>query len=150
MLKYLSFLGGIILLFSACEPDRTQFELDEDAILAYIEENSLDATRHPSGLYYIIDDPGSGNKRPNLASEVSVRYRGYFLDGEVFDETTGTDVATFPLRGVIQGWQIGIPLFMRGGKGVLLIPSGLAYGRSGRGQIPPNTVLAFDIELVNF
>jgi len=150
MFKYLSFLMGIILLLSACEPDRTQFELDEDAIKAYIEENNLDATRHDSGLYYVIEQPGTGTIMPNLASQVTVRYRGYFLDGTTFDQTQGNDTATFPLNGVIQGWQIGIPLFKKGGEGILLIPSSLAYGRFGRGPVPPNTVLVFDIELVNF
>ena len=57
--------------------------------------------------------------------------------------------ATFPLSGVIAGWQQGIPLFKKGGKGILLIPSELGYGNVSQGAIPENSVLIFDIELID-
>ncbi|MGB1218088.1 MAG: FKBP-type peptidyl-prolyl cis-trans isomerase, partial [Saprospiraceae bacterium] len=57
----------------------------------------------------------------------------------------------FPLTGVIKGWQEAIPLLSKGGKGTFLIPSGLAYGARGAGaDIPGNTVLIFDVELLDF
>ena len=67
----------------------------------------------------------------------------------MFDQTT-SGPATFPLSRVIAGWQEGIPLFKKGGKGLLLIPSTIAYGSRGAGSIPPNAPIAFEVELVDF
>jgi FKBP-type peptidyl-prolyl cis-trans isomerase FkpA len=66
----------------------------------------------------------------------------------VFDES-GSDGIVFPLNGVIEGWTEGIPYFKEGGSGKLLVPSALAYGRQGSGSIAPNTVLIFDVELID-
>jgi FKBP-type peptidyl-prolyl cis-trans isomerase FkpA len=74
-----------------------------------------------------------------------VDYTGYFMDGKVFDES----VSTFSLRGVIAGWREGIPLFGKGGKGKLLIPSRLGYGSNPPPGIPKDAVLLFDIHLID-
>jgi len=73
-------------------------------------------------LYYIIEEPGS-RIRPTVNSTVSIIYKGYLTDADttVFDDSNGIP-RTFPLAGVIAGWQIGIPLFREGGKGKLIIP----------------------------
>jgi len=99
-------------------------------------------------LQYVIETAGTeGN--PSSTSNVQVNYRGYFLNGNEFDSSNGTPIS-FNLGGVIQGWQEGIPLFQKGGKGVLLIPSHLAYGPNGTNGIPPNTPILFDVELLDF
>jgi len=126
-----------------------QLAIDIEIIDNYLEDNNTEAQKTDSGIHYYFEEEGDG-ERPDKNSSVTVKYKGYFLDGTVFDQTTGDDTATFPLSGVIQGWQEGIPLFKKGGKGTLLIPSALAYGTIGNSSIPPNTVLAFDIELVDF
>ncbi len=81
---------------------------------------------------------------------MKVKYKGYLTDGTVFDQTTGSLSATFSLSGLIEGWQEGIPLLKKGGKGTFFLPSALGYGPSGAGSIPPNTVLIFEIELLDF
>ena len=65
-----------------------------------------------------------------------------------FDQSSSNGI-TFPLSGVIQGWQEGIPLFKEGGSGILLIPSALGYGSQSVGTIPANSVLIFDINLID-
>jgi FKBP-type peptidyl-prolyl cis-trans isomerase FkpA len=70
------------------------------------------------------------------------------LDGTVFDKTTTSAFGPFSLNGVIQGWQIGIPLVKAGGRIMLLIPSGLGYGNSSAGSIPANSVLLFTIDVL--
>ncbi len=149
-MKHLLWLAlPIVFLFAGCEEDQpNQFETNRQLIEAYLEENQLTAREHSSGLFYIIDEPGSGGS-PNVNSEVLVNYKGYLLDGSVFDETYGTP-RTFFLRQVIQGWQIGIPLLQKGGKGRFFIPSYLAYGATSRPGIPPNSILIFETELINF
>ena len=122
-----------------------QFAVDIKLIDDYIKANSLDAIKTPQGVYYVVDTIG-GAEKPLITNQVTANYKGYFLDGVVFD--SGTNVV-FDLFGVIPGWQIGIPKFGKGGKGKLLIPSKLGYGTSdvnGR----TNAVLIFDIELIDF
>ncbi|HMO40695.1 MAG TPA: FKBP-type peptidyl-prolyl cis-trans isomerase [Saprospiraceae bacterium] len=138
-----------LLLAVACKKDRDQTEIDREKIEQYLAANNLTATAHPSGLYYIITEPGTGANPPTNAN-VTVRYKGSLLDGTVFDQTPGNEARTFPLQNLIQSWQIGIPLVARGGKITLFSPSALAYGSRGVGIIPANSVLIFEIELVNF
>ena len=137
------------ILFTAisCKKEVDYAQIDEDIILQYITDNNLNAQATGSGLYYVIDNPGNGDT-PNINSTVTVAYVGKLTDGTIFDQS-GTVPATFPLSGVIQGWQEGIPLFNEGGSGTLLIPSALGYGNQAVGSIPANSVLIFDVELIN-
>lgn len=100
----------------------------------------------PSGLQYKIIAEGSG-KVPTTSDTVRVRYKGTTIDGQVFDEQK--DPIAFPLANIIPGWTEGLQLMKEGGKAMLYIPSDLAYGEMGAGDlIKPNSVLIFEIELV--
>jgi len=136
-----------VLIFTSCDKE-TSFEPQTEAdIIAYIEANDLNATRTNSGLFYVINDEGSGT-RPTSNSNVTVAYRGYFLDGNTFDQSGDAGIS-FGLNRVISGWTEGIPLFKEGGEGLLLVPSNLGYGDSRRGSIPGGAVLVFDIKLIS-
>jgi len=148
-------LGAVIIICSmlvACSKEEDQKEVDQEIIEKYIAENNLDAQSTSSGLYYVIEETGSGGN-PTTQNEVTVHYRGYLTDGFIFDSSYDRgEKAMFPLSRVIAGWQEGIPLFQKGGKGVLLIPSHLGYGNNPPfgSAIPSNAVLIFDIELFDF
>jgi FKBP-type peptidyl-prolyl cis-trans isomerase FkpA len=143
--------GGSVLIFEVALIDYAA--KNEQEIVAYIEDNQLDATRTDSGLYYVIDVEGTGDA-PLETSNVSVKYKGYFTNGTVFDENLTSSV-TFDLEGVISGWTEGVQNLKVGGSGKLLIPSHLGYGRygrldqSGNEVIPEGAVLIFEIELVS-
>lgn len=139
----------IVLCFLSCKKKSTasQAELDEKIITNYISDHNLNATATGSGLYYVMTTVGTG-AQPNINSNVTVNYKGSLKDGSIFDQTAPSG-ATFSLKSVIKGWQEGIPLFKKGGKGMLLIPSALGYGTSATGSIPANSVLIFDIDLLN-
>ncbi|MEO9571299.1 MAG: FKBP-type peptidyl-prolyl cis-trans isomerase [Polaribacter sp.] len=122
-------------------------EQNEAAILQYIEDNNLTATKTESGLYYVINNEGTG-AQPTNTSNVTVAYKGSFLNGTVFDESTVSG-ATFNLNEVIEGWTEGLQLFKEGGDGILLIPYTLGYGEYGYSSIPGYTVLAFDVKLIS-
>ncbi|HEX8424718.1 FKBP-type peptidyl-prolyl cis-trans isomerase [Hymenobacter sp.] len=131
---------------------------DSVAINKYIADSSFTtAQRQSSGLYIITRKPGTGSL-PQVGQQVSVIYKGSFLNNRVFDQSrpdmTGRIVPlTFALgRGqVIAGWDEGIGLMRKGQKAILLIPSSLAYGTSGAvNTIPPDTPLRFDVELTDF
>lgn len=139
------------VVFSSCSNDKKNENIDtpeqnEADIVAYIAANNLDAIKSESGLYYVIDEPGTG-EQPVTSSDVTVAYKGYFLDGSVFDQSDENGI-TFPLSRVIKGWTEGIAYFKEGGSGMLLIPAQLGYGNSGSGPIPGGSVLLFDIKLL--
>ena len=148
MKKYL-YLFTLVLVFISCsDKTDTSFEPEtEQDIIQYIEDNNLNATRSNSGLYYVINNEGSG-ARPTSTSNVTVDYKGYFLDGVVFDESNSNGIS-FRLNEVIQGWTEGITYFREGGNGILLVPYNLGYGASGRGSIPGGSVLIFNIRLLS-
>lgn len=121
---------------------------NEEQIQAYILENDIVAQKSDSGLYYVIDEPLGTGEQPTENDNVTVAYKGYFLNGTVFDESNFSGV-TFGLQQVITGWTEGITYFNEGGTGVLLLPSRLAYGNRGTNGIPPGAVLIFDINLIS-
>ncbi|MEL7119017.1 MAG: FKBP-type peptidyl-prolyl cis-trans isomerase [Bacteroidota bacterium] len=153
MKKMLWFVIIAILGLTACGDNQTQFEEDLDKIDEYINTNNLsDVIQHPSGIFYQITQQGNGSGNfPRFNSNVVVRYKGYLLDGTVFDQTEGSSTANFNLAGTVQGFQIGVTLLEKGGKGTFIIPSQLGYGfRGSPPAIPANSVLVFEIELVDF
>lgn len=144
-------LGVIVLGCMGCKKDEVAesedyTEIDKAIILEYLDSNNITATETSSGLFYEIIDPGYG-VRPNVNSYVSVKYRGYYTSGVVFDQATSA--VSFGLGNLIAGWKEGIPLIKKGGEIKLFVPSHLAYGSTGSGSVPPNTVLIFEIELID-
>ncbi|MFA9370463.1 MAG: FKBP-type peptidyl-prolyl cis-trans isomerase [Labilibaculum antarcticum] len=122
-------------------------EQNEAEIIAYVAANNLDAIRSNSGLYYVIDEPGTG-EQPTGTSTVTVAYKGYYLNGTLFDES-GTNGVSFGLDRVIEGWTEGIAFFKEGGNGILLVPAHLGYGNYDYSTIPGGSVLIFDINLIS-
>lgn len=147
-MKYLLPILLVAFSLSSCAKKKAEKQAieDEEIIQQYISSNNLNATPTGSGLYYIIDSQGTGEGCTS-ASTVTVAYTGSFTSGIVFEQSPAQGVE-FPLSGVIKGWTEGIPYFKEGGVGTLILPSALAYGRNGSGSIPPNTVLIFDVELI--
>jgi len=123
---------------------------DDKIIQKYIADKGLKAVKDPSGVYVVTEKEGSAEK-PAVSNTVTVHYHGMLTNGTVFDSSVDRgEPATFPLGRVVQGWQVGIPYFGKGGKGTLIIPSSLAYGPRAAGSIPPNSVLIFDVEVIDF
>jgi FKBP-type peptidyl-prolyl cis-trans isomerase FkpA len=142
----------LAVTFFSCEKGLTpeqQLQADIEKIKEYLDKKNLTAQSTASGLHYIIEVSGSGS-HPGPSSTVTVNYVGRLLKNEeIFDQTT-TGPRTFELQGLIEGWQEGIPLLKKGGKGKFFVPSALGYGPFGSGSIPANAPLIFDIELVDF
>jgi len=151
----------LLLLMSSCGEEESAFsgksaeEIKQAQLVeiqTYMDSNSLVAdTITDSGLHVIHLEDGNG-EFPTVQNTVTVIYHGTLLNGTVFDSSRdrGTD-ATFPLTNVIQGWQEGIPFLSKGGKSILIIPSAIAYGsNSPSAAIPANSVLVFEVELIDF
>ncbi len=143
-----------------------QKTIDEELIDKFLTENNIEAQSTASGLRYVITEEGEG-VQPETGQTVEVNYVGHVLNGEYFD-TSIKSVAEekglyneqreykpleFPLGqgAVISGWDEGLALLNKRAKATFYIPSGLAYGPRARSeQIPANSILVFDVELVNF
>ena len=104
----------------------------------------------PSGLQYQVITAGTG-KIPKATDTVTTHYRGTLIDGTEFDSSYKRgEPASFPVNGVIKGWTEALQLMKVGSKWQLFIPSSLAYGPQGAGQvIGPNATLVFEIELLS-
>ncbi len=102
-----------------------------------------------SGLQYKIITKGEGSI-PTDKDKVKVHYKGTLLNGETFDSSYDRgEPATFPVTGVIKGWQEALQLMPVGSKWIVYIPSEIAYGvRGSRGAIEPNMALIFEMELL--
>lgn len=143
----------VSLLFVSCLSDGgTSKSIDytvqnEKEIVDYVAKNKLTVTRTDSGLYYIVNEPGTG-AHPTATSNVTVAYKGYFTNGNVFDQSKPEGIS-FGLQQVIKGWTEGIPQFKAGGSGLLLIPARLGYGSNDSGPIPAGSVLIFEVKLIS-
>ena len=140
------------------------YQQKEQAKVAALAKKNLEASRAfleankkkpgvvtlPSGLQYKIITEGTG-KHPKLTDTVVAHYRGTLINGTEFDSSyKRNQPATFPVEGVIKGWQEALPLMREGAKWQVYIPPELAYGEHGAGSaIGPNEALIFDIELLS-
>jgi FKBP-type peptidyl-prolyl cis-trans isomerase FklB len=118
---------------------------------AFLEENSKKSGVKvlPSGLQYKVIKNGTG-KNPSATSKVKVHYRGTLINGKEFDSSYKRNAqAEITLNQVIPGWTEGLQLMKVGGKYQFFIPPNLGYGARGAGaDIPPNSALIFEVELL--
>ncbi|WP_199118407.1 FKBP-type peptidyl-prolyl cis-trans isomerase [Pedobacter sp. ASV28] len=126
--------------------EKSQQQLDDNRIQAFLTAKGITATKHPSGVYYQVITPGTGTDVIDQHSTVVYKYTGRTLDGTQFDSN---DSFSTTLLSVIPGWEKVLPLFTAGAKVRLFIPSNLGYGVLGSGSIPPNAVLDFTIEITS-
>lgn len=152
----LSFL--VITAYTACQKTDEKQTCDFDAcsikapaaeirqIEDYLAANNLQAVQHCSGMFYQIIEEGSGTA-PTVCNNVDVTYSGKLTNGQQFD--AATTPVSFNLGYLIHSWKIGIPLIKKGGRIVLYVPPTFGYGNQQSGSIPPNSILIFDVSLLN-
>lgn len=145
------FLLFITIITISCSNDEPPIEkidydaINETEIQEYLTKNNLEAEKSDSGLYYIINNEGTGNS-PSFNSNVTVNYKGYLLNEEIFGED---DEVSFNLSEVISGFREGVQYLKEGGNITLIIPSKLAYGDRGQFTIPPGAVIIFEVALLS-
>ena len=130
-----------------------QYNRDKQLIAKYISENNLKAKQLPSGLGVLVKKKGKGNLLQD-GDQVEVVFTGKLLDGSVFDSNVdGQPFEVVVGKGkTIEGWEEGLKHFKRGGSGLLMIPSKMAYGPrpiyDDDVSIPGNSVLIFEIKVL--
>jgi len=126
-----------------------QGKVDAKIIDDYVAKNNFKTIETPSGLNYVVVKEGTGEK-PAAGDVVSVQYAGRLLSGKEFDKSSTPVDFPIGVGSVIPGWDEGVMNMRKGGKNTLIIPSSIGYGEQGsQGVIPPNSVLVFEVELVN-
>lgn len=151
MIKRLVCLVMIAALFGGCKKNKCDYnecaikapDSEIQAVKDYLASKGItNATQHCSGMFYVIDNNGSG-KHPTACSSVNVTYKGMLTNGTTFDQGT-IDIG---LDQVVTGWRDGIPQIGAGGVIHLYIPPSLGYGPNANGPIPANSILIFDVTL---
>jgi FKBP-type peptidyl-prolyl cis-trans isomerase FklB len=150
MLKLALFPLVITLLVGCSEPGSGSVNEQDGKGKSWLANNAKKegVVVTESGLQYQVLQSGDGVS-PGLTDKVVTHYVGSFIDGKVFDSSVERGrPAEFPVDGVIKGWTEALQLMKEGDKWQLYVPPELGYGEKGTGPIPGNTVLVFEVELI--
>ncbi|MDR2954454.1 MAG: FKBP-type peptidyl-prolyl cis-trans isomerase [Prevotella sp.] len=136
--------------FSKLQDERLDINLKAGEEFLAINGKRPGVVTLASGLQYEIMKEGNGPK-PKATDQVKCHYHGTLIDGTVFDSSVERgEPATFGVNQVIPGWVEALQLMPVGSKWKLFIPSNLAYGKGGAGQmIEPNMALIFEVEILD-
>ena len=153
----------LVIVFSACSKSNNDSnsscnlnyqpcaivapQVETDTILNYLNAQNITAVLHCSGMYYSVVEPGTGRTSDNC-SMIAIKYKGSLTNSKVFEDRS-TDALVYKLGQFIEGFQNGIPYIKEGGIIDLYIPPSLAYGNQQVGNIPPNSVLIFRVNLIS-
>jgi FKBP-type peptidyl-prolyl cis-trans isomerase FkpA len=145
-MKKIVLLLLVLVSFTACrtysEDDKQSFDTQ---IKTYLEKKGIECERSESGLYYKIIEEGEG-EYIKFTDVVSFTYKGEFLDGEVFDnEKKPVD---FMVKDLIGAWKEIMLELKPGAKAFLVAPPSLGYGDRQLDDIPANSILVFNMEVV--
>jgi len=129
---------------------RKNAEKNKAEEIKFLEENKKKSgvISLPSGIQYRVIKPGNGPK-PSINDAVMMKLIAKFPDGTVFDSSAKNNPVYLPIKNLIEGWKIVIPMMPVGSRWEVVVPSKLAYGEEGYGMvIPPYATLIFEMELV--
>ena len=142
--------GGFSCSFDACATVAPVAEIQN--VQDYLNNHTLFALQHCSGLFYRIENPGTGTP-PNACSNIGITYNTYFFSGASLEQQTSP--IGISLGSTIRAWRIAMPLIKAGGRIVFYVPPSLAYGaqdvrdQNGNIVIPANSYLVFEVNLVS-
>ena len=156
MVRFLA-LASVVLLCAptlACakktEP-AAQYDLSAGANQKFLADYAAKpgVFKTQDGLQYRVLKAGTGKSPQSADDTVTVSYKGWLINGKVFDQTKNGQTADFPAGQLIPGWVEALSLMKEGDTWELVVPSDLGYGPDGAGDdIPPNQTLVFDMTLL--
>ena len=144
----MKYLGLIILLltFSGCKTySDDELSSFDKQIETYLKKNNIECQRSSSGLYYNIINEGEG-RTIQFKDVVSFKYTGKLLDGTTFDKKTKP--IEYKVEQLIGAWKEIMLELKEGGEAYLISPPQLGYGTHDLDDIPPNSILIFEIEVI--
>lgn len=150
-MRVLYFCLLFVVAFSSCrDKEIRQHEADILAIENYLNQQGITAERDPAADFFysfFVKNDNSYTPPRDEGLTLEVLYKAYLLDGTVVEDTRSTPVRV-ALDQSIYGWRLALPLMSKGDRMLLLLPSRLAYGTESSGLIPANSILVFEIELL--
>ncbi|MDY5930587.1 MAG: peptidylprolyl isomerase [Candidatus Ornithospirochaeta sp.] len=134
------------------EKQAMKLRKEKERVEAEIANRYPNAVKTKTGLRYVVEKEGSGDRSPKYGQAVTVHYHGTLLNGKIFDSSIlRKEPASFRIGQVIEGWNEALQTMKKGEKRTLIIPPELGYGEYGYpGVIPPNSYLIFEVELLDF
>ncbi|OFZ06698.1 MAG: hypothetical protein A3D92_10155 [Bacteroidetes bacterium RIFCSPHIGHO2_02_FULL_44_7] len=142
---------GLLLIFfvSACgstysEEDRKNFDKE---IQTYLDEHKIECEKSPTGLYYRIDSLGS-DRKIQFSDRVTMKYVGKLINGKIIDDHSNEPI-TMSVRELIAAWKEILLELGEGGKAFIVAPPHLAYGDYKLDSIPENSILIYNLEVVD-
>jgi len=154
-LKFFAAIAMTLVLVACSKHDapRATYDLSATSNTKFLADNKAkDGVKTtPTGLQYRVIKAGSGAGVTSGGDMVTVMYKGWTIDGKVFDQTPPGETRQFPAGQLIPGWVEALRMMHAGDEWELVIPSQLGYGESGTpdGSIAPNQTLVFDMTLVS-
>lgn len=145
-------LGAALLSGCGQNAGEPKYDLSPDSNQKFLADNGArkDVVTTASGLQYRVINAGHGKQVTGPSDIVTVTYKGWTIDGHVFDRTQHGATASFPAGGLIPGWVEALKLMHAGDEWQLVIPADLGYGAEGAGaDIPPNQTLVFNMQLIS-
>lgn len=144
------FVLCVVALAAACktysDDDKASFDHTIDR---FISRKDWRFTKSESGLYLQQLQEGTGDEPVIFGSEVTIKYRGTLLNGTIFDETPANKPLKSELKGLILGFQEGLLGQKKGAKLRVIVPPQLGYGDMALDKIPENSVLVFELEVLD-
>lgn len=140
-----------ILSLFACNKDTEQLLQDVELIQSYLQDNNIQATEDAAAHYFyklLVSSSDTLSPAQYAGLKVAVRYQAQLLDGTQLHDSNG-QTEVIDLDESMIGWQLALPKMTINETMLLILPSRLAYGTDGTQQIPPNSVLLFEIELLD-
>ncbi|MEJ0028415.1 MAG: FKBP-type peptidyl-prolyl cis-trans isomerase [Rhizomicrobium sp.] len=144
-------LGFILLAGCGDKAGAPQYDLTPESNAKFLADNGArkDVKTLPDGLQYRVITAGHGKQVTSPTDVVTVTYKGWTIDGHVFDRTQHGQTASFPAGQLIPGWVEALKLMHVGDEWQIVIPADLGYGAEGAGaDIGPNQTLVFNMQLI--
>jgi FKBP-type peptidyl-prolyl cis-trans isomerase FkpA len=138
------------MLAAGCKTYSDEDKQSFDAkIERFIDSKDWNPEQSESGLYVEQLEEGTGDEPVRFTSEVTIAYKGTLMNGRIFDQTEPGKPLKSQLKGLIMGFREGLLGQKKGAKLRLIVPPQLGYGEMELGKIPPNSVLVFNLELID-
>ncbi|HLV43158.1 MAG TPA: FKBP-type peptidyl-prolyl cis-trans isomerase [Brumimicrobium sp.] len=147
----MKWIGFFLLVFfiTSCgtysEKDLASFD---QKIQAYLDSIGVEMEKTEEGLYYSIIDEGKGDETIRYNDQIVFAYKGSFLSGNTFQVIGKEDPLEFKVNQLIVGWQDALMMLKEGGKINIIIPPQLGYATQSSDAIPPNTILKYELEVL--
>lgn len=142
-------LLGLFTITSCSTYSKEELKQFDTTIAKYAAKQPVKYEKSESGLYYYIENEGQGESTIRLTDEVTFAYEGRFLDGKVFDKQTAENPVTYKTKALIGGWKEVFAYLKKGGKAKIIVPPQLGYGDHELKDIPKNSILVFDLEIID-